>query len=167
MNQLADEEEANILKEYILSVPRKKKETVFGIFIGYSIDYKGDSDTSDEYDKKVIDENINQVLAYKAKIIEYINQYNISNYEFNFYFLPFHKAMRDRKTIIESLTSGSPHLKWGSFRPALHQGRGGGFNICARRGRTREVRSRRRVYLLRSYRPLCLGSSRFHLGNYR
>lgn len=42
MNQLADEEEADILKEYILSVPRKKKETVFGIFIGYSIDYKGD-----------------------------------------------------------------------------------------------------------------------------
>lgn len=116
MNQLADEEEANILKEYILSVPRKKKETVFGIFIGYSIDYKGDSDTSDEYDKKVIDENINQVLAYKAKIIEYINQYNISNYEFNFYFLPFHNAMRDRKTIIESLTSGSPHLKWGDIK---------------------------------------------------
>ena len=116
MNQLADEEEANILKEYILSVPRKKKEVVFGIFIGYSIDYKGDSDTSDEYDKKVIDENINQVLAYKAKIIEYINQYNISNYEFNFYFLPFHNAMRDRKTIIESLTSGSPHLKWGDIK---------------------------------------------------
>lgn len=116
MNQLVDEEEANILKEYILSVPRKKKETVFGIFIGYSIDYKGDSDSSDEYDKKVIDENINQVLAYKTKIIEYINQYKISNYEFNFYFLPFHNAMRDRKTIIESLTSGSPHLKWGDIK---------------------------------------------------
>lgn len=116
MNQLSDEEEAKILKEYILSVPRKKKETVFGIFIGYSIDYKGDSDTSDIYDKKVIDENIKQVLAYKTKIIEYINQYNISNYEFDFYFLPFHNAMRDRKTIIESLTSGSPHLKWGDIK---------------------------------------------------
>ena len=116
MNQLADEEEAKILKEYILSVPRKKKETVFGIFIGYSIDYKGDSDTPDEYDEKVIDENIKQVIAYKSKIIEYINKYKISNYEFNFYFLPFHNAMRDRKTIIESLTSGSPHLKWGDIK---------------------------------------------------
>ena len=116
MNQLADEEEANILKEYILSVPRKKKETVFGIFIGYSIEYKGDSDTPDEYDKKVMNENIQQVLAYQTKIVEYINQYNISNYEFNFYFLPFHNAMRDRKTIIESLTSGSPHLKWGDIK---------------------------------------------------
>ena len=116
MNQLADEEEAKILKEYILSVPRKKKETVFGIFIGYSIDYKGDSDAPDEYDKKAIVENIKQVLDYKTKIIEYINQYNISNYEFNFYFLPFHNAMRDRKTIIESLTSASPHLKWGDIK---------------------------------------------------
>ena len=36
--------------------------------------------------------------------------------EFNFYFLPFHNAQRDRKVIIESLTSGSPHLKWEEIR---------------------------------------------------
>lgn len=116
MNQLVDEEEAKILKEYILSVPRKKKETVFGIFVGYSLEYKGGGDTSDEYDKKAIEENIKQVLEYKSKIINYINKYRISNYEFNFYFLPFHDAMRDRKAIIESLTCASPHLKWGDIK---------------------------------------------------
>ena len=115
-SQLIDEEEARILKEYILSVPRKKKETLFGIFIGYSIDYNGEGDIPDEYDKRIIDENIKQVLEHQADIIDYINQYNISNYEFNFYFLPFHNAMRDRKIIIESLTAGSPHLKWGEIK---------------------------------------------------
>ena len=116
MNQLVDEEEAKILKEYILSVPRKKKETVFGIFIGYSIDYTGEGDISDEYDNKIIDENIKQVLKYQEEIIKNIKQYKISNYEFDFYFLPFHNAMRDRKVIIESLTSGSPYLKWSDIK---------------------------------------------------
>lgn len=116
MNQMVDEEEAAILKDYILAFPRKKKETIFGIFIGYSIEYTGEHDTNDQYDKKVIEENIKQVLGYKSFIINYITKYNISNYEFNFYFLPFHNAQRDRKVIIESLTSGSPHLKWEDIR---------------------------------------------------
>ena len=116
MNQFVDEEEAKILKDYILAVPRKKKETIFGIFIGYSIDYSGDSDTNDQYDEKVIEESIKQVLEYKSIIIDTIRQYHISNYEFNFYFLPFHNAKRDRKVIIEFLTSGSPHLKWEEIR---------------------------------------------------
>lgn len=116
MNQIVDEEEARIIKDYILAVPRKKKETVFGIFIGYSIDYSGDSDTNDQYDEKVIEENIKQVLEYKPIIIDTIKQYQISNHEFNFYFLPFHNAQRDRKVIIDSLTSGNPHLKWEEIR---------------------------------------------------
>lgn len=116
MNQIVDEEEARIIKDYILAVPRKKKETVFGIFIGYSIDYSGDSDTNDQYDEKVIEENIKQVLEYKPIIIDTIKRYQISNHEFNFYFLPFHNAQRDRKVIIDSLTSGNPHLKWEEIR---------------------------------------------------
>lgn len=116
MNQIVDEQEAKIIKDYILAVPRKKKETVFGIFIGYSIDYSGEKDTNDQYDEKVIQENIKQVLEYKSLIVDTIKEYNISNYEFNFYFLPFNNAQRDRKIIIESLTSGSPHLKWKEIR---------------------------------------------------
>lgn len=116
MDQMVDEEEATILKDYILAFPRKKKETVFGIFIGYSIQYSGEYDTNDQYDEKVIEENIKQVLGYKSFIINCIKKYNISNYEFNFYFLPFHNAQRDRKIIIESLTSGSPRLKWEDIR---------------------------------------------------
>lgn len=116
MNQIVDDQEAIILKEYILSCPRKKKETIFGIFIGYSIEYTGEQETNDQYDQKVADENIKQVLGFKQKIIDYINDYNVSNYEFNFYFLPFHNASRDRKVIIESLTTGSPHLKWKDIR---------------------------------------------------
>lgn len=116
MDQLVDKDEAALIKEYITSIPRKKKETVFGIFIGYSINYDGVSDTNDEYDKKVIEENINQVLDLKKHIIETINKYNISNYEFNFYFLPFHKAMRDRKVIMESLTNGRSKLEWGEIK---------------------------------------------------
>lgn len=116
MEQIVDEEEAALIKEYILSIPRKKKETVFGIFIGYSIDYTGEKDTNDEYDKKVIDENIKQVLGYQQNIIDEINNRHLSNYEFNFYFLPFHNAMRDRKVIMNSLTDGNPHLVWGDIK---------------------------------------------------
>lgn len=39
MDQLVDKEEAELIKEYIMAIPRKKKEIVFGIFIGYSINY--------------------------------------------------------------------------------------------------------------------------------
>ena len=116
MNQVVDEEEANELKAYILSVPRQKKETIFGIFIGYSIDYKGDSDTNDQYDVNVIKENIKQVLAYEQTILELINHYKISNYEFNFYFLPFHSAARDRKAFIDQLTQAPPHFSWEEIR---------------------------------------------------
>lgn len=112
MEQIVDEKEASLLREYILGIPREKKETIFGIFIGYSIKYTGEKDTNDEYDKKVIEENIKQVLGYQQRIINEINNRHLSNYEFNFYFLPFHNAMRDRKAIMNSLTEGKPHLAW-------------------------------------------------------
>ena len=108
--QIVNEEEARIIKEYITAIPRKKKETVFGIFIGYSIDYKGESDSNDEYDRKIIEENIQQVLRMRQLIIEQIIKYSVNNYEFNFYFLPFHNAMRDRKTIMQQLTRGQPYF---------------------------------------------------------
>ena len=116
MEQIVDKEEAALLREYILSIPRKKKETIFGIFIGYTINYTGEKDTNDEYDKKVIDENIKQVLGYQQNIIDEINNRHLSNYEFNFYLLPFHNAMRDRKVIMNNLTDGNPHLVWGDIK---------------------------------------------------
>ena len=106
LNQFVDEDEAAELKDYILKIPRKKKENVFGIFVGYSIDYQGETDTNDEYNQKVIEENVKQVLAQEKEIIKFINEYNISNYEFNFYFLPFHNAMKDRKNIMKQVTAG-------------------------------------------------------------
>lgn len=116
MEQIVDKDEADLIKEYITSIPRKKKETVFGIFIGYSIEYKGTAATNDEYDRRVIEENIKQVLAVKNHIIDAINNYHVSNYEFNFYFLPFHNAARDRKVIMKSLTSGKGKLEWGEIK---------------------------------------------------
>ena len=116
MEQLVDKDEADLIKEYITSIPRKKKETVFGIFIGYSIKYKGTVATNDEYDRRVIEENIKQILAVKNHIIDAINNYYVSNYEFNFYFLPFHNAARDRKVIMKSLTSGKGKLEWGEIK---------------------------------------------------
>ena len=116
MEQLVDKDEADLIKEYITSIPRKKKETVFGIFIGYSIKYKGTAATNDEYDRRVIEENIKQILAVKNHIIDAINNYYVSNYEFNFYFLPFHNAARDRKVIMKSLTSGKGKLEWGEIK---------------------------------------------------
>lgn len=110
LNQFANEEEAAELKDYILTIPRKKKETVFGIFIGYSIDYRGETDTNDEFDRKVIEENIAQVLAQEKTIIDFINKYGVSNYEFNFYFLPFHNAMEDRKSIMRQVTEGQRYF---------------------------------------------------------
>lgn len=106
LNQFADEAEAAELKDYILTIPRKKKETVFGIFVGYSINYQGETDTNDEYDQKVIEENIKQVLAQEKEIIKFINDYGVSNYEFNFYFLPFHNAIKDRRSIMKQMTEG-------------------------------------------------------------
>ncbi len=116
MDQFVDEEEARIIKEYITAIPRKPKETVFGIFIGYSIEYSGTSDSNDEYDQKIIEENIKQVLNLRQEIINQISKYSVSNYEFNFYFLPFHDAMRDRKTIMKQLTRGMPHFSWEDIR---------------------------------------------------
>lgn len=116
MDQLVDKEEAELIKEYIMAIPRKKKEIVFGIFIGYSINYSGVSETNDEFDRKVKDESIKQVLSLKSHIIKTINSYHVSNYEFNFYFLPFHNASRDRKVIMDSLTSGNAKLKWGEIK---------------------------------------------------
>lgn len=116
MDQLVDKEEAELIKEYIMAIPRKKKEIVFGIFIGYSINYSGVSETNDEFDRKVKEENIKQVLSLKSHIIKTINSYHVSNYEFNFYFLPFHNASRDRKVIMDSLTSGNAKLKWGEIK---------------------------------------------------
>lgn len=116
MEQLVDKDEADLIKEYITSIPRKKKETVFGIFIGYSIEYTGTAATNDEYDRRVIEENIKQILAVKNHIIDAINNYHVSNYEFNFYFLPFHNAARDRKVIMKSLTSGKGKLEWGEIK---------------------------------------------------
>ena len=66
--------------------------------------------------EKIIGANVKQVLAYKERIIEKISEYKVSNYEFNFYFLPFHDAARDRKTIMQSLTQGKPHLVWGDIK---------------------------------------------------
>lgn len=104
MNQLIDDAEAEILKEYLLGENTEEKETVFGIFIGYSTDYNGTNDNNDDYKQNVKEANTKQVLKYKQKIIEEIEKYNISNYEFNFYFLPFHNAQKDRKVIIDQLT---------------------------------------------------------------
>ena len=92
MDQLVDKEEAELIKEYIMAIPRKKKEIVFGIFIGYSINYSGVSETNDEFDRKVKDESIKQVLSLKSHIIKTINSYHVSNYEFNFIF--YHSIMR-------------------------------------------------------------------------
>lgn len=116
MSQIVDEAEAIEIKEYITTFPRKKKETIFGIFIGYSINYIGNNDTNDEYDKKVIEENIIQVLNMKQHIIDKITKHKVSNFEFNFYFLPFHDAFRDRKVIMKSLTSKEPKLIWGEIK---------------------------------------------------
>ena len=116
MDQLVDKEEAELIKEYIMAIPRKKKEIVFGIFIGYSINYSGVSETNDEFDRKVKDESIKQVLSLKSHIIKTINSYHVSNYEFNFYFLPFDNASRDCKVIMDSLTSGNAKLKWGEIK---------------------------------------------------
>lgn len=116
MNQITDEEEAKELKEYILSIPRKKKETIFGIFIGYSTEYDGQNDNNDDYEKKIILKNTQQVINLKQKIINKIEYYKISNYEFNFYFLPFHNAINDRRVIMDQLTSGNPPFSWDNIR---------------------------------------------------
>ena len=92
------------------------KETVFGIFIGYSINYDGLTDNNDNYKQNVKQANLKQVLEYKQKIIDEIEKYNIRNYQFNFYFLPFHDAKRDRKTIIKQLTEKESKFTWGDIR---------------------------------------------------
>ena len=116
MNQLIEDDEAEILKKYLLGDDLEEKETVFGIFIGYSTDYDGINDNNDEYKQKAKEANLNQVLKYKQKIINEIKKYNISNYEFNFYFLPFHNAQNDRKVIIDQLTKKESTFSWENIR---------------------------------------------------
>jgi hypothetical protein len=103
LNQFVDEEEADEIKTYFLQRPRPKRETVFGIFIGYTSPYKGENDDNDTYDNNIIDKNKKLVLSMQQTIIDKINEFNISNYQFNFYFLPFHDAPKDRRHIIKLL----------------------------------------------------------------
>lgn len=116
MNQLVEDDEAEILKKYLLGQDVENKETVFGIFIGYSINYDGLTDNNDNYKQNVKRANLKQVLEYKQKIIDEIEKYNIRNYQFNFYFLPFHDAQRDRKTIIKHLTEKESKFTWRDIR---------------------------------------------------
>lgn len=116
MNQLIEDDEAAILKKYLLGNDTEEKETVFGIFIGYSIDYDGSADNNDNYKYNVKQANLSQVLSYKEKIVKEITKYNISNHQFNFYFLPFHNAQRDRKIIIKQLTEKESKFTWGDIR---------------------------------------------------
>ena len=83
--------------------PKEKHVNSFDIF-------------NDEYKQKAKEANLNQVLAYKQKIIDEIKKYNISNYEFNFYFLPFHNAKNDRKVIIDQLTKKESTFSWENIR---------------------------------------------------
>lgn len=116
MNQLVEDEEALILKQYLLGDGEEEKETIFGIFIGYNIDYDGSNDSNDLYKENVKQANLKQVLGYKEKIINEIKKYNIRNYQFNFYFLPFHNAQRDRKIIIKQLTEKESVFTWRDIR---------------------------------------------------
>ena len=100
MNQFVDAEEAAEIKSFILAVPRPKRETVFGIFIGYTSPYNSETDSNDVYDQKIVEENKQHILSIKQDIINEISRHNISNYQFNFYFLPFHNAAKDRKHIM-------------------------------------------------------------------
>lgn len=116
MNQLIEDDEAEILKKYLLGDEVENKETIFGIFIGYSINYDGANDSNDKYKQNIKEANLQEVLSYKQKIIDEIKKYNISNYEFNFYFLPFHNALKDRKNIIDQLTKKESTFSWGDIR---------------------------------------------------
>lgn len=116
MNQLIEDDEAEILKKYLIGDEVENKETIFGIFIGYSINYDGANDSNDKYKQNIKEANLQQVLSYKQKIIDEIKKYNISNYEFNFYFLPFHSALKDRKIIIDQLTKKESTFSWGDIR---------------------------------------------------
>lgn len=116
MNQLIEDDEAEILKKYLIGDEVENKETIFGIFIGYSINYDGVNDSNDKYKQNIKEANLQQVLSYKQKIIDEIKKYNISNYEFNFYFLPFHNALKDRKNIIDQLTKKESTFSWGDIR---------------------------------------------------
>ena len=116
MNQLVEDDEALLLKKYLLGVGDEEKETIFGIFIGYNVDYNGLEDSNDQYKENVKQANLKQVLGYKEKIKNEIKKYNISNYQFNFYFLPFHDAQRDRKIIIKQLTKKESVFTWGDIR---------------------------------------------------
>ena len=92
------------------------KETLFGIFIGYSVDYDGSTENNDDYKHNVKQANLSQVLGYKEKIVNEITKHNISYYQFYFYFLPIHDAQRDRKIIIKQLTGKESKFTWGDIR---------------------------------------------------
>lgn len=104
MNQLVNEDEAKEIKNLILQKnPRTKREIVFGIFIGYENPYIGETDDNDTFDKNIIIENKKHIISLKQSIIDEINKYHVCNYEFQFYFLPFHDASKDRKHLIKLL----------------------------------------------------------------
>ena len=115
-DQLIEDDEAEILKKYLLGKGAEETETVFGVFIGYTTNYKGLNDSNDDYKKNVKGSNLTQILKYKDKIRNEIKKHQISNYNFNFYFLPFHDAPRDRKKIMEQLTHKEAKFSFGDIK---------------------------------------------------
>ena len=120
MNQLVEDDEAEILKKYLLGQDVEDKETVFGIFIGYSINYDGLTDNNDNYKQNVKQANLKQVLEYKQKIIDEIEKYNIRNYQFNFYFLPFHDAQKRSKNYYKTANRKGIKIHLGRYKKWLN-----------------------------------------------
>lgn len=112
MNQLLRDDDAQTLKKYLLGEGVEEKETIFGVFIGYSVNYDGRNDNNDNYKQKIKQKNLELVQSVKNKILDKIKKYHISNHQFNFYFLPFHNAKRDRKAIMEQLTNKQHSFSW-------------------------------------------------------
>jgi len=116
MDQLIDDNEAKILIKYLLGDDVEPYETVFGVFIGYSINYDENINDNDTYKTNIKNETLRIVSENKENIERKIKEYKISNHEFNFYFLPFHNAERDRKEIIDQLTKKESKFSWGGIR---------------------------------------------------
>lgn len=106
--EVCDEQKANTIKEMILPTEDITEtcaihEKAFGIFIGYSVEFEDKTISNEEWnenvDKKIIDDISRGISTIKKQI----ENNKLDGYSIYIYFLPFNKADKDRKQIMDDI----------------------------------------------------------------
>lgn len=104
-NKCFDDETSEFLKSLVAPLrPRQEPryENGFGVFVGYSHNYKG-TETGELYQKRILDKVGNDILEALPYIEKKVMEEGLNLNSVYFYFLPFNDAVKDTSDIQKEL----------------------------------------------------------------